>query len=165
MLKNKDLLIPTLMTLTAVVTTLILGFWQVSRLQQKNLIINNLQIENDIEFPGEISDLSSVYNKIYNVTGKFIHDKEVHLYSGKYQSKYGEGYQIVTPFLINDSKKIVMVKRGWVKKASKEISDRPETISEEQVTLSVLVTEPPSARWFFPDNDINNNLWIWLDIN
>lgn len=168
MIKNfKPKLVPTLFTIPSLIILLILGTWQVQRLFEKNdyiQLIETAQSSKPVALPKEYSSIKELLFKNYTVTGEFLHDKEIHLYGGKYQSYYGAGYHIITPFKLQNSNDIVMVNRGWIPEKFKDQSMRLQSLPEGKQTIKGTVIEAQERRWFLPENDTVKNVWIWMDI-
>ncbi|MCH2037675.1 MAG: SURF1 family protein [Rickettsiales bacterium] len=163
----KPKLIPTLFTIPSLIVLLILGTWQVQRLFEKEAyisLIEEAQQSESVPLPKDQSDVDDLLFRNYVVKGEFLHDKEIHLYGSKYQSYYGAGYHIITPFRLSDDDTIVMVNRGWIPENFKEPSSRPDSQASGTQTVKGTVIEAQERRWFLPENDTNKNVWIWMDI-
>ena len=156
-------LIPTLFTVPAVIVLIILGSWQIQRLQWKNQLINTFLEEvakPGIEWPIENVDNKSLIYRRIALQGTFLHDNEIYLYQN-YKGK--PGYGIITPFQLEDES-IALVNRGWVPMDKRERDTRPESLTEGIVTIEGLLTESEEQGRFTPDNNIGKNVWFWLDI-
>ncbi len=159
MLKKIQIL-PLIFTSLAVVILLSLGFWQLSRLKEKELFISQMQY-NLNNPPIDLKTLSGneLYAKI-KVTGRFLSDKNIHLYGRKSRSTEKDGYYLITPFQTDD-KRIILVERGWFpQKYKKDIDD----IVDNSTEISGVILPGEKNRLFVPGNDISNNVWFTLDL-
>ena len=109
-------LVPTLVTLILLPMLISLGFWQLSRAEEKRAILAE-QLEK--------SRLPALHITAANKKLEEIKYRQL-VVSGKYLSKYqilvdnkvhqGEvGFYVVTPFRIEGTDSVVLVNRGWVK--------------------------------------------------
>ena len=145
-----------------------LSWWQVKRLSWKENVITRLEVQyqkdpaqNQFNFHHlknlEHQDLPLLYGQ---VTGKFIHDKEI-LWGPKPLN--GEiGYNIITPLKLN-SGEYILVHRGWIaqsKRNNMHHTSRPPV----PITVTGLFRKP---EWniFTPNNSPANNIWTKPDIN
>ncbi|MFN7038657.1 MAG: SURF1 family protein [Alphaproteobacteria bacterium] len=145
-----------------------LGTWQIYRLNWKNSIIEKIDKRIVIESysPERINDLNIDESEYRNIKlkGHFINDKEVHLYGGSIEFKGKVGYFILTPFeTINNE--FILVNRGWVPESKKNIITRPDTIINDEVEIEGLILRGEKKKTFTPKNDLDKNLWLWIDLN
>ena len=111
----KPTLIPTLVTLILLPVLIRLGFWQLERAEEKQILLE--QFEQSQTRPA--MDMASVkkpeqlmqYQKV-SMTGKFDIQHQFLLDNKVYQGK--AGYHVITPLLLSRSDNIVLVNRGWV---------------------------------------------------
>ena len=96
-------LLPLLLTILAFVILLSLGFWQIARLQEKELFLSSMK--NNLNNPPiNIKALSG--NKLYakiRANGYFLVGKNLHLYGRRSMSTEKDGYYLVTPFQTDDN--------------------------------------------------------------
>jgi surfeit locus 1 family protein len=165
-MKAKLPLIPTIFTISALIILLVLGSWQVKRLLWKNQLVTQTESRMAmpaIPLPYGKPDIDSLKYRKFIVSGHFLHDKEVHLFTGAKVMRGKPGYNIFTP-LVRDNGSAVLVDRGWVPASKKERSKRPETLVEGEVSLVGMLHEGEHKATFTPENDIEKNLWFWIDI-
>ena len=163
----KPKFIPTLFTIPAIIVLLILGSWQVQRLNWKNNLIESMNLR--ISMPAiDLPELTSKdnideykYRKV-KLKGEFLNDHEIFLFTGPKVMKGDAGYNILTPFQ-TDKGQIVLVDRGWIPSDKREQSTRPETIINEPTTIEGMLHEGEKQAKFVFDNDVENNLWFWID--
>ena len=165
-MKNfKPKLIPTLITIPAMILLLSLGSWQVVRLQWKNNLIDN--IKHQMSLPEiDLSNTEPKDNDSFRkakADGTFDHSKEIHLYAGAREFKGKDGYRIFTPLKLQNGK-FILVDRGWVPAGKKLQNTRPETIIQGVVSVSGVIMEGEKKKFFTPENDIKNKMWFWIDI-
>lgn len=145
-----------------------LGTWQLQRLYEKNALI--AQIEDNLgrePVPLWRSGSSlgvSDYARV-EVTGRFDHDKEVHLYSvARENTQFGRlGFQVVTPMTATNGTSI-LVSRGWVPSKFKRASTRAEANIDGEQKVSGVLRTPRRLNPYLPDNDPAANVWYWLDM-
>lgn len=162
----KPKLIPTLFTIPAIITLLALGTWQVKRLEWKNNLIAAMTTRISmpaIDMPESIDDINNYKYRKIRLSGNFMNENEIHLFTGPIEMKGEPGYEILTPFE-QDGGNVVLVDRGWVPASKKNRNERPETISDEPVTVYGMLLEGEKQARFVPDNDIAGNLWFWIDV-
>lgn len=97
-----------------------LGIWQLSRAQEKIDLQDSytqmgegsaVAIE-DVQMSGLENDALTIQNLHVSLTGHFLNDKSLFLIYQVYEDNLG--YEVVTPFLLDSSDKVVFVSRGWV---------------------------------------------------
>lgn len=159
-------LIPTLLTVPALIILLSLSYWQFQRLAWKEGVIEKIaqQIQLPvIELPENI-DLDQMQYRKVSLEGKFLHDLELHLYAGSMKFKGGNGYYIFTPFRLNDGR-IVMVNRGWVIENLKDSKTRPETLNENELKLTGAIMKSEEKGVYVHDNQPDRNLWFYVNVD
>lgn len=164
----KPKLWPTIFTIFTLIVLLALGTWQVKRLLWKNNLIAAVDSKVDIApvyLPETIDDIEAMQYRRFWLTGRYLHDKEMHLFTGPKVLKGDPGYNIITPFEREDGS-VVLVDRGWVPSDKKEQDQRPETlIAGAQIPVEGMLHKGERPAAFTHDNDIMNNIWFWIDTN
>ncbi len=129
-------LIATIITLIAIAILCSLGNWQLQRLAWKEGLIASMK---NSEITGHYLNVTPI--KIIPRT----HDGAIgaHLYS---------------PFMIEDSQKIILINRGWVPQNWPDKSQDPFPNTLRQ-TLSGLFAAPPKANIFTPANNPEKGQW------
>jgi surfeit locus 1 family protein len=97
-----------------------LGIWQMSRAQEKMALQETYNEMgegfatpiDDVEMSGLQSDALNIQNLHVSMTGEFMNDRSLFLIYQTYEDTLG--YEVVTPFKLQASEKIVFVSRGWV---------------------------------------------------
>ena len=159
-----------------------LGTWQIYRLQWKKGKIRELEsrtqaepvpLPDDILNEGKISEMN--YRNVL-VKGHFDHTKEIYigprplnkagqhsggggLLSGRSQS----GYQIVTPFVLDNGHRI-LVNRGWVPKNKKDPSSRLEGQILDHIKLTGIIRSGEQRPQFTPKIADNASDWHYCDV-
>ena len=165
-LNFKPKLGPTLFTIPALILLLALSFWQFQRLQWKQALIEeiNQQIKIEaIKLPENVKMPEMLYRKVF-LQGKFLHDKEIHVYGGSRQFKGEVGYYILTP-MITSSNRMILINRGWVPEKLKKIETRPETLIKDEVRIEGAIMKSEQRNIYVHDNQPNKNLWFHINLN
>ncbi|MCC8417145.1 MAG: SURF1 family protein [Rickettsia endosymbiont of Bryobia graminum] len=156
-------LLPFLFIILSFIILLSLGFWQLSRLKEKQGFL--AIIKSNFEKPAaDLRMLSD--NKMYakvKMQGQFLLDKNIHLYGRRSMSAEKDGYYLIAPFQTEDDK-IILVARGWFsRRYKKNINEIVSDISSiHEITGVILPGE--KTKLFVLDNDLKNNIWFTLDI-
>ena len=133
-----------------------LGTWQLYRLQWKQDLISQIK-EGLKSSPVEYSPaLKKNYQRV-KLTGKFLFENEIYLYSLNDSGK--PGFDVITPFKTTKNE-YVLVNRGWVKK---ELKNNLPKISTKKI-LGMLRT-PNRKNLFTPENDLKKNIWFYINLN
>jgi len=161
--KCKVQILPLLITILAFSLLLSLGFWQITRLHEKEIFLNMIK-HNLVSPPIDIKMLSDdkIYSKI-KVTGHFLSTSNLHLYGRRSMSIEKDGYYLISPFQTSDAK-VILVARGWFAGKYKKNIDNlvSSNDSEHEITGIILPSEQP--KMFVLSNDIKNNVWFTLDL-
>jgi surfeit locus 1 family protein len=97
--------------------------------------------------------------------GRFLHDKEVHVYASLSEPKGplgGVGYRVMTPLETADGWYLI-VNRGFVPEDRKDPGMRPEGQLSGAVTVTGLVRPPEPTGTFTPKKDLARNIWFNRD--
>lgn len=159
--------------LATITGCLVLGLWQIKRLQWKESLINQVaKYENEppIEFKiAEYNSENDLFKKVM-LFGAFLHDYEM-LLSAKYKNedrqKEGLGYHIITPFLTIEGQ-VVFVNRGWIPEELKDKSKRPDSLyrTNIEIPLQGIIRESKGhAPWYMPQNSPEKNIWFWIELD
>ena len=104
----------------AIVATLSLGIWQLSRAAQKNAIKESILAQSDqVELGGAAlsalgtkADAEKILYRNASLTGHWLSGKTIFLDNRQMNDKVG--FYVVTPLQLEDSGKTILVYRGWV---------------------------------------------------
>lgn len=162
-------LIPTLLVLLLLPILIRLGFWQISRAQEKREIIAS-QHER-MALPPEVITASMTkradlqYRRL-QVTGKFI-DK-FQIFIDNKISRDRVGYDVVTPLQIGDSSRYVLVNRGWVPMGQSRADLPRVNTPQTSVTITGIAKFNTKDVVSFGDANRSNSGWPavvrWVDI-
>lgn len=141
-----------------------LGFWQLIRLKDKNLLIEEINHNlNSAALEVQLNtDFFTPYQKI-KIKGKFLQDQDIYLYGRKsfIGTQKKDGYYLISPFQI-DNGEVIIVARGWFAQENKQQVSKITNAEYEEITGILLPGE--NKRLFVPDNDLQKRIWFTLDL-
>ena len=146
-------------TLVSIIISLIcfsLSIWQVKRLKWKEDLISNIEKaynSNSININMLTGDLRNFKFKNVYLEGIFINEKSMFL--GPRVNKDQVGYHLITPFLFNDNR-YILVNRGWLKKIIKIKEQKKEYL------IKGILKESDIKNIFTPKNNMEENLWFYI---
>ena len=158
-MKFRPLLWPTIVTIPALIVLLMLGTWQVNRLQWKTALIDEFKARSTAEaiypsFSGQPVEFQRV-----NVTGRFIHDETIYLTGRTYEGN--AGFHVVTAFE-SDKGDLFFVNRGWVSEAYREPSSRAFSMTTDSLMLDGIIRLAQRQGQFVPDNEPERGFWFTM---
>ena len=173
-LREKKLLLPTIMVAMALPILIGLGMWQLDRLRWKEGLLTAIAeraeapaipIDNALEqaaghMPGGWSELE--YRHV-SMRGRYLNDKEMYLYVP--DRRLGAGVHVYTPFVLANPQATLIVNRGFVPDHLKDPASRAQGQIEGETEVRGLIRLPGQHGRFVPDNDPKANLWFWRDFN
>ncbi len=157
---------PSLVTVTMLATLLVLGNWQLERLEWKRGLsaeMTERMASPARALPPPPVDAAALRYRPIRIQGRFHHDRELYLEARSHQGR--AGLHLVTPFALDDGR-VVLVDRGWVPPERR----RPETRAEGQIEGPVSLTATlRTGGWngydfLRPENDPAANAWVWMDL-
>ena len=146
-------------TLVSIIISLIcfsLSIWQVKRLKWKEDLISNIEKaynSDSININMLNDDLKNFKFKNVYLEGIFINEKSMFL--GPRVNKDQVGYHLITPFLFNDNR-YILVNRGWLKKIIKIKEQKKEYL------IKGILKESDIKNIFTPKNNMEENLWFYI---
>ena len=152
---------PLIFTIISVTIMILLGSWQLKRLNVKDNFIQSLEknIKNPAKEIMQIKSSEILFNKI-KLSGQFISNKNIFLYGRRTSSPEKDGYYILSAFLANNGK-TYLVSRGWMPQSVKNDFIDHQT----SPTLIEAIALPGEKKAFMvPDNDYNKNIWFTIDL-
>jgi surfeit locus 1 family protein len=163
------LIIPGFLALAAIVVLVSLGNWQMRRLAWKEELIANAAerpsgpVEN-LPSPSQWPDLDIEETEFrpFRLTGRFLHDKEVWVFTSLGEPKGtfgGPGYWIVTPFALENGG-TVLVNRGFAPQDRHRPPERGEALSSGTVNVSGLLRPDEERSIFTPDDRSVDNVFF-----
>ena len=156
---------PTVMTVPILIFLILLGNWQVERLDWKLGLIEQIETRafmDPIDLPFNTSNLDDMEYLSVSVKGHFNNDQEMTFYS--VGPNGAAGYDLYTPFTTVDDK-LIIVNRGWVPERMKNQEGRPETLIDGEQIITGLLRKPSTKLWYGPENEPENNNWYYGDID
>jgi surfeit locus 1 family protein len=167
-LKAKRLVWPAVATLAMAAFLISLGNWQMRRLAWKEGLLAEIASRTH----GEPVTLAAAKERAakgedveylrVKAAGRFLNDKELHLYA--FDEQWGPGYQILTPLRADDGS-VVIVNRGYVPDDLLDPSKRPAGEPDGEVSVTGLVRLPERPGTFTPANEQQKNIWFWRDLS
>ncbi|HEY9567165.1 MAG TPA: SURF1 family protein [Thalassobaculum sp.] len=154
---------PTVFTIPAVLAMLGLGVWQLDRLAWKTALIDSFEsrvTQPPVPPPASIADIDQWRFRHVRATGRFLHDKEIHLTGRPFEGN--AGFHVVTPLVV-DGGPTVLVNRGWIPMDRRSREARPETLPAGPVTVDGIVREAGRKGYFVPDNEPAREIWFTVD--
>ncbi|MDG1858151.1 MAG: SURF1 family protein [Emcibacteraceae bacterium] len=152
------------MTLPIFISCILLGNWQVERLDWKLDLIEKISqraTSEPVELPQGMANQDKLEYLHVSVIGMFDNAAEVTMYS---VGPNGEpGYDLYTPIKLIDGRSII-VNRGWVPEKLKDQTDRPTSLSSGDVVVVGLLRKPWEKLWYGPENEPDNNMWFYGDV-
>ena len=134
---------------------LLLGSWQIVRLNWKLELIN--QIETSLKDEPVILSTSTIKNYLrIESTGSINFQKQIYLYNLNEKGK--PGFEVINPIKIEDTN--YLLNRGWIPFDMK--NDKSIDIIDESNIIGILKKQIKANR-FKPENDLVGNYWFTLD--
>jgi surfeit locus 1 family protein len=157
----------TIFALAALALLIGLGVWQLQRLQWKQGLIAEIETRTKAPPVGLAEALTMAkqgedpsYLHV-RVAGRFDNDKERHLYA---IADGAPGWHLITPLATEDGT-VVLVDRGFVPDAMKELATRPQSLIDGETSVTGLVRLPESPGTFTPNTEIEGNRWYYRDLD
>ncbi len=166
-------LLPSLITIPAIIFMLMLGFWQIERLKWKSQLIDILMertSRNAVELSfDDINKVNDEFTPVY-IYGKFDYSHELLLQNRTYEKQ--AGMHLLTPFIITASDKInntninkaILVDRGWLPFAKTDGPFHKDSHIDDIIKLEGVVRFPTGQTSFIPDNMAAKNQWYFIDL-
>lgn len=150
----------------AVVILIVLGTWQLQRLEWKQalMIARQTAVAEEPLTLLPTGDVSTIAFRRLRLTGTYDPQIEFHLSGQSLAGTRGmsqAGWHVVTPFHLADGA-TVMVDRGFVPYDLKDPSRRAPVPSGVQ-SIEGLIRPPGPRGWMVPENDLRQNVWFTLD--
>lgn len=143
-----------------------LGVWQLGRAQEKidlQETYNELGADfavpiEDVGMSGLENDARTIQNLHVSLTGRYLNEKTLFLIYVAYQDALG--YEVVTPFKLDSSDKVVFVSRGWVHATTyDEMLEKVEPIPGQRTIEGQLFVPTPKQAARTNDVDLSDPEW------
>ena len=144
----------------------ILGNWQIERLQWKNSLIANIKegkLAEAVNLPLQIESMSKLSYRQVNISGQFYNNHELFLVSKVRRGRVG--LNVITPFKRIDTGKFILVNRGWAPLNYRLKNRLPNSLEGGFTTISGIFRIPGKKNYFIPDNEPDKNMWFFIDID
>ncbi len=156
----------TVCAVPALIILLGLGTWQVQRLHWKEGEIAKRQERSEgpaIALPAAFPDPAAVEFTRVALSGSFLHDQEFYL--GARTEKGRVGYNVVTPFQLDDGR-ILLVNRGWVPETFRDPASRAEGQLAGPLEIEALLRTDgwKGVEFAKPPNKPEERFYFWLDL-
>jgi surfeit locus 1 family protein len=170
----KELLLPALLVLAALVVLVSLGNWQVERLAWKEDLIARAQ-ERPSSAPVDLGDfdLSPIGDngafldenefRPLVLTGEYAPERDALVFTslGRPHGRFGgPGYWVMTPFVASPSGAVVLINRGFVPDSQKDASAAPPAGPQ---TIRGLIRKSESGNWFTPEPKLEERIFFARD--
>ena len=152
----------TIFALPSFLILIILGSWQVQRLNWKSELISNYN-NNFQQAPITVKELfKDRKNNKYRRTviyGEYDHANEIQIIGKTYEGN--AGFHIITPFILENNE-IIYINRGWVPKKYADKKTRKFSLLKDKVRVLGLVRLPQKKGYFVPENEPENGFWFTI---
>ncbi|HEV7416585.1 MAG TPA: SURF1 family protein, partial [Tianweitania sediminis] len=147
---------------------LVLGTWQVQRMQWKEALLSRIE-EQLSQQPLDLAEVEAAQSRgdpieyqPVTLSGQFEHERERHFFA---THEGQSGFYVYTPLRLADGR-AVFVNRGFVPFDLKSPSTRPAGQVAGTVSVTGLAREQPAAKpsWLVPENDPAKNIFYWKDL-
>ena len=152
-------IVPTLAALVLLAVLISLGFWQLSRADQKyaaRAVREQRLREPPRNLSGSATDAEAMLARRVNASGRFDLQHQFMLQNQVYREQ--PGYEIYTPLRLRDDA-AVLVDRGWVA-AHPGMDDKPDLSGDTSpIELTAVVGAPPSIGLKLGEPDAGATRW------
>ncbi len=157
---------PSLMTALALAVLVVMGGWQLERLEWKRGLIAEMtqrMAAPAVALPPPPVDVAALRYRPIRLYGRFLHDRELYLEARTHKGR--AGLHLVTPMALDDGR-VVLIDRGWVPLERRRPETRPEGQFAGPVSLTATLWTGGWKGYEFlrPENDPAGNVWVWMDL-
>ena len=148
--------------MSVISSLVVLGFWQLQRLEWKNAILSKIEDNYsntliDFPFHDDTSEFEYMRSKI---EGNYLPDRLMFFYKSNLAGD--PGFNIVIPFQTIEGN-TVYVDNGWIPYKDKEQLDITFISESDILNLSGVLIFKKDRKYFTPENDYNKNIWYLLN--
>jgi len=157
----------TVAVIPALILLVILGVWQVQRMQWKQGLIDDMRSRMDapaIELPADGAELDTLRFRRVELGGEFLHDRAMHRLARTHEGR--RGFDLITPMRLPDGR-TVLIDRGWLPIRLRRDGEMPEALRVDgPVSIEGVIRRGgwDGAGWLRPANDPAGNEWLWMDL-
>ena len=151
------LIFPLVLGVVGIVILIMLGTWQLQRLDWKNTLLDNIEQKitaEPVQLTEELSEVKDQYRSV--IIEGVIRPGEIHVLTSL--KSMGPGFLVVVPFELVDGK-IIMVDRGFIPEAEKNLER-----SRGRVKILGNLLWPNETDSFTPAPDAKKNMWFARDL-
>ncbi len=150
--------------IAAMATTVGLGTWQVQRLEWKSGLIAEIEAAKTQSpltvLPHTKAELEAKEFYPVEVRGAWMGDTEFHITPRFFKGQLG--YFLLTPLKLEDGR-ILLVNRGWIPAALKDLKSRPQTAISGEAEFLGLLRTGDERNGLTPENQPEKNIWFGRD--
>lgn len=154
-----------LLALVLTVAMVALGFWQLSRAKEKQMIQQHYIGQSKIKL--DLNDVkigeSNLYQQAFGV-GQYLVGEHLFVDNQTFQGR--AGYHVLVPFRLSNGTQHVLVNLGWIPMgASRQLKPKialPKDIINLQGRLQKMHSKPP--LWDSATPLVQQNAWQYLDL-
>ena len=155
----RPLLWPTLVSIPSLLVLIMLGTWQVQRLQWKTALIADYEARATAKAVMPDFQAAPIEFQRVALRGTYNHDETIYLTGRTYEGN--AGFHVVTLFTLDDGTEL-LVNRGWVSEGYREPETRPQSMHKGQLTIDGIIRLPQRQGQFVPDNEPANGFWFTM---
>jgi len=159
-------LVPTLVVLPTLIILLLLGNWQIARLEWKTQLIEKIRIRSVAPPVTSIKMAESLDEKEFRkvkIRGQFLKNKKLYLLNQ--YSRGHLGFHLFTPLKLSQSSEYVFINLGWVAKKFIDSGRQVIDISGTNINISGTIRIPGVKGFFVPENQPTKNQWFYVNVN
>ncbi len=162
----KPALWSTIVVLLMTALFLRLGFWQLSRAEEKDIqftLLEHYAQQPPVTVPASFVELDDYLYRQVEVRGYFDSEYTIFLDNKLYQGI--AGYHVLTPMRLANSKMYVLVNRGWVP-GGHDRSQLPDIRTPvDQIILTGIVISPSVKALMLSDEQVAGKVWQNFDLD
>ncbi len=152
---------PTIITLVLLGVLLSLGFWQLDRAEQKRALMAAWGTKRGaapLRLDPSRADYAGMDYRLVEVRGHFDGARQFLLDNRTHNGRVG--YQVLTPFVVEGGRALVLVNRGWVPLgvSRERLPDPPAPAGEQRILARIRL---PADKVFMLAGEAPRTGWPW----